>query len=59
VSQWLNLRLQMIGVGIVTVVAFLAVLEHHFGTVDTGLVGLSLSYALMVTGTLQGKSLLL
>ena len=44
----------MIGVAIITIVAFLAVLEHHFGYIDSGLVGLSLSYALSVTGLLQG-----
>lgn len=42
------------GVTIVTVVAFLAALEHHVGTVNPGLVGLSISYALSVTGLLQG-----
>lgn len=35
-SQWLGLFLQFIGVAMVTAVAFIAVLEHHFGTVDPG-----------------------
>ena len=33
---WLDVRLQMIGVVVVTGVAFIAVLEHHFGTVNPG-----------------------
>ena len=35
-SQWLGLFLQFIGVAMVTAVALIAVLEHHFGTVDPG-----------------------
>ncbi|XP_078352062.1 ATP-binding cassette sub-family C member 10-like isoform X2 [Oculina patagonica] len=53
-SQWLGLFLQFIGVAMVTAVAFIAVLEHHFGTVDPGLVGLAISYALSVTDRLSG-----
>ncbi|KAK3750705.1 hypothetical protein QZH41_005748 [Actinostola sp. cb2023] len=53
-AQWLNLRLQFLGVAMVTGVAFIAVLEHHFGTVDPGLVGLAISYALSVTDRLSG-----
>ncbi len=54
VAQWLGFRLQLMGVGIVTVVVFLAALEHRYGSVNSGLVGLSISYALSVTGLLQG-----
>ena len=54
VSTWLNFRLQLIGVAMVTIVAFLAVVEHHFGTVNPGLVGLAISYALSITNLLQG-----
>ena len=36
-SQWLGLRLQFLGVAMVTGVAFIAVLEHHFSTVDPGI----------------------
>ncbi len=35
-TQWLALRLQMFGVAMVTGVAFIAVLEHHFHTVNAG-----------------------
>jgi len=53
-SQWLSLSLQFIGVAMITAVAFIAVLEHHYGTVDPGLVGLAISYALSVTDRLSG-----
>ena len=36
VSRWLDIRLQMIGVAMVTGVAFIAVLEHQFQTVNPG-----------------------
>ena len=35
-AQWLGIRLQMLGVAMVAGVAFIAVLEHHFNTVDPG-----------------------
>ncbi|XP_065830509.1 ATP-binding cassette sub-family C member 10-like [Oscarella lobularis] len=53
-SQWLSIRLQMLGVTMVGAVAFIAVLEHQYGTVNPGLVGLALSYALSVTALLSG-----
>ncbi|XP_076314216.1 LOW QUALITY PROTEIN: ATP-binding cassette sub-family C member 10-like [Tachypleus tridentatus] len=53
-SQWLNLRLQMIGVAIVTGVAVLAIIEHAYAVVDPGLIGLAISYALSVTSLLGG-----
>ena len=36
VAQWLGIRLQMLGVAMVTGVSFIAVLEHHFNSVDPG-----------------------
>ena len=36
-SQWLSLHLQMLGVAMVTCVSFIAVLEHHFSSVDPGM----------------------
>ncbi len=36
VAQWLGLRLQMLGVAMVAGVAFIAVLEHRFASVDPG-----------------------
>ena len=53
-SQWLELRLQMIGCGVVTGVAVIAVVEHHIAGANPGLVGLAISYALGITGKLSG-----
>ncbi|XP_058497007.1 ATP-binding cassette sub-family C member 10 isoform X2 [Solea solea] len=52
--QWLDIRLQLIGVTVVTGLAMIAVIQHQFHTVDPGLVGLSLSYALSITSLLSG-----
>ncbi|XP_064600962.1 ATP-binding cassette sub-family C member 10-like [Liolophura sinensis] len=54
VSAWLSFRLQLLGVAMVTGVAFTAVLEHHFRTVNPGLVGLAITYALSITNLLSG-----
>jgi ATP-binding cassette subfamily C (CFTR/MRP) protein 10 len=54
VAQWLGLYLQLLGVAMVAGVSFLAVFEHHLSSVDPGLVGLAISYALSVTGLLSG-----
>ncbi|XP_008282467.1 multidrug resistance-associated protein 7 [Stegastes partitus] len=53
-SQWLNIRLQLIGVAVVTALGVIAVIQHHFNSVDPGLVGLSLSYSLSITAQLAG-----
>lgn len=53
-TQWLALRLQMIGVIIVTGVGVIAVLQHQFDVVDPALVGLTVSYALSITALLNG-----
>lgn len=53
-ANWLGLRLQLIGVAMVTGVGIFAVVQHHLHTVDPGLVGLAISYALSVTGVLSG-----
>ncbi|XP_067681975.1 ATP-binding cassette sub-family C member 10-like [Haliotis asinina] len=53
-AKWLDFRLQMLGVAMVTGVAFVAVLEHHFHTVNPGLVGLAISYSLSITNLLGG-----
>ncbi|KAK2817485.1 hypothetical protein Q5P01_025676 [Channa striata] len=52
--QWLDIRLQMIGVAVVTGLGVIAVIQHQFHSVDPGLVGLSLSYALSITALLSG-----
>lgn len=53
-AQWLSLRLQLIGVAMITGVALLAVIQHHFQTVNSGLVGLAITYALSITSVLSG-----
>ncbi|XP_056137092.1 ATP-binding cassette sub-family C member 10 [Lampris incognitus] len=52
--QWLDIRLQLIAVTVVTGIGVIAVIQHQFGSVNPGLVGLSLSYALSITGLLSG-----
>ncbi|KAL3266128.1 hypothetical protein HHI36_010314 [Cryptolaemus montrouzieri] len=53
-ARWLGLRLQFIGVAMVTGVSFIAVIQHHYDVADPGLIGLAVSYALSVTGSLSG-----
>ncbi|XP_029448719.1 multidrug resistance-associated protein 7-like isoform X2 [Rhinatrema bivittatum] len=52
--QWLDIRLQMIGVVVVTAIATIAIVQHQRESGDPGLVGLALSYALSVTNLLSG-----
>ncbi|XP_075719658.1 ATP-binding cassette sub-family C member 10 [Rhinoderma darwinii] len=52
--QWLDIRLQMIGVVVVTAIAIIALIQHQRSAGDPGLVGLSLSYALSITALLSG-----
>nr|XP_009685033.1 PREDICTED: multidrug resistance-associated protein 7 [Struthio camelus australis] len=52
--QWLDIRLQMIGVAVVTAVAGIAIIQHQKQLANPGLVGLALSYALSVTNLLSG-----
>ncbi|NXS45357.1 MRP7 protein, partial [Balaeniceps rex] len=52
--QWLDIRLQMIGVAVVTTIAGIAIIQHQKQLGNPGLVGLALSYALSVTSLLSG-----
>ncbi|XP_041837771.1 ATP-binding cassette sub-family C member 10-like, partial [Melanotaenia boesemani] len=52
--QWLDIRLQLIGVAVVTGLGVIAIIQHQYSSVDPGLVGLSLSYALSITMLLSG-----
>ncbi|NWI13381.1 MRP7 protein, partial [Crypturellus soui] len=54
VMQWLDIRLQMIGVAVVTAIAGIAIIQHQKQLGNPGLVGLALSYALSVTNLLSG-----
>jgi len=38
-AQWLGLRLQFIGVAMVTGIGLIAVLQHHFDVADPGICG--------------------
>ncbi|KAM8809111.1 ATP-binding cassette sub-family C member 10 [Eudromia elegans] len=53
-TQWLDIRLQMIGVAVVTAIAGIAIIQHQKQLANPGLVGLALSYALSVTNLLSG-----
>ncbi|NXC08258.1 MRP7 protein, partial [Orthonyx spaldingii] len=54
VMEWLDIRLQMIGVAVVTAIAGIAIIQHQKQLANPGLVGLALSYALSVTNLLSG-----
>ncbi|OWK61256.1 Multidrug resistance-associated protein 7 [Lonchura striata] len=54
VMEWLDIRLQMIGVAVVTAIAGIAIIQHQRKLGNPGLVGLALSYALSVTNLLSG-----
>ncbi|NXQ63375.1 MRP7 protein, partial [Anthoscopus minutus] len=53
VMEWLDIRLQMIGVAMVTAIAGIAIIQHQKQLGNPGLVGLALSYALSVTNLLS------
>lgn len=50
-NRWLAVRLELVGIAIITTAALFAVLEK--GSIDPALAGLSISYALSVTQTLN------
>nr|XP_006202029.1 multidrug resistance-associated protein 7 isoform X1 [Vicugna pacos] len=52
--QWLDIRLQLMGAAVVSAIAGIALVQHQQGLANPGLVGLSLSYALSLTGLLSG-----
>ena len=43
-TQWLNFRLQMVSVLMITAVGFTAVFQHIYGTSNASSVGLALRY---------------
>nr|XP_045012154.1 ATP-binding cassette sub-family C member 10 isoform X2 [Jaculus jaculus] len=53
-TQWLDIRLQLMGAAVVSAIAVIALVQHQQGLANPGLVGLSLSYALSLTGLLSG-----
>lgn len=54
VSQWLALRLQLIGVALLAGVSNIAVIQHQYNIADPGLIGLVIAYSLSITGLLSG-----
>lgn len=50
-NRWLAVRVEFIGTCVVSLAALFAVIERH--NIDPGLAGLSISYALNITGTLN------
>ncbi|XP_043861170.1 ATP-binding cassette sub-family C member 10 isoform X2 [Dromiciops gliroides] len=53
-QQWLDIRLQLMGATVVSAIAIIALIQHYQHLANPGLVGLSLSYALSLTGLLSG-----
>uniref|UniRef100_A0A0N4ZSR3 ABC-type xenobiotic transporter n=1 Tax=Parastrongyloides trichosuri TaxID=131310 RepID=A0A0N4ZSR3_PARTI len=55
-SQWLSVRLQLMGVAMITTVAFGAVLQKQLGVIDSfqqSMIGLAITYALTLTNLLN------
>uniref|UniRef100_A0AC34QIF0 Uncharacterized protein n=1 Tax=Panagrolaimus sp. JU765 TaxID=591449 RepID=A0AC34QIF0_9BILA len=52
-SQWLSVRLQLLGTFMVSAVSFMAVLEIRLHYVESGLVGLAIAYALSMNNLLN------
>ncbi|GMT11144.1 hypothetical protein PFISCL1PPCAC_2441, partial [Pristionchus fissidentatus] len=53
-SQWLTIRLSIIAVIVVSYISFAAVIQHRLHFVDSGMVGLAVTYALSLTSLLNG-----
>ncbi|XP_076174317.1 ATP-binding cassette sub-family C member 10 isoform X2 [Ptiloglossa arizonensis] len=54
VSQWLALRLQLIGVALLAGVTSIAIVQHQYDMADPGLIGLVITYTLTMTGLMSG-----
>jgi ATP-binding cassette subfamily C (CFTR/MRP) protein 10 len=52
-SQWLSVRLQLLGVVMISLIAFMSVFEIRLHYVETGLVGLAITYALSMNNLLN------
>ena len=52
VSQWLSIRLQIVGVFIISGVGLIGVIQHSFQMANSAMLGLAISYALTVTNSL-------
>ena len=52
-SQWLSVRLQLLGVVMISLIAFMSVIEIRLHYVETGLIGLAITYALSMNNLLN------
>ncbi|XP_069116796.1 ATP-binding cassette sub-family C member 10-like [Argopecten irradians] len=52
INIWLLLRTQLVGIAMVTGIAFLAVMQHNILHIDPGVAGLAISYTLTISGRL-------
>ncbi|VDM56770.1 unnamed protein product [Angiostrongylus costaricensis] len=53
-GQWLSVRLSFISISIVATIAMTAVVQHQMKGVDSGMIALAITYALSLTGLLNG-----
>ena len=54
-TQWLNLRIQLIGICLSSTIALVAIVFHYYDFVQqTSLIALALVYSMSITGTLNG-----
>jgi ATP-binding cassette subfamily C (CFTR/MRP) protein 1 len=58
VNRWLALRLEIVGATIIFIASSLSMITLVTGTVDAGLVGLVISYALNTTSSLASRSVI-
>ncbi|XP_021346979.1 multidrug resistance-associated protein 7-like [Mizuhopecten yessoensis] len=54
IALWLWIQTQLVGIVMVTGIAFLAVIEHNIHGIDPGVAGLAISYILSLSGLLNG-----
>lgn len=55
ITQWLNLRIQIIGICLSCFIALIGCIYHYYGfTQQSGLIGLALVYSLSITAVLNG-----
>lgn len=54
ITQWLNLRIQLIGISLSCFIALIGCIDHYYGfTQQTSLIALGLVYSLQITGVLN------
>lgn len=53
-TQWLSIRLQLIGAVLMGTICLVAVMQFQFRTANPGLIGLAITYVLSISGLLSG-----